>query len=151
MAKFIYRMQNVLNIKYKLEEQAKQEYTEARIRFNEEEAKLQLLEQRQAEYMNQYRNLVSTRLYILEIEQCKNALFIIDEYILNQKLILSKAKDDLDIATEKLQDSMKERKIHEKLKEKEFDKFLQELNEEEAKEIDQVVSYQYNKNAEEEN
>lgn len=30
MAKFIYRMQNILNIKYKLEESAKQEYAEAR-------------------------------------------------------------------------------------------------------------------------
>lgn len=29
-AKFIYRMQNILNIKYKLEESAKQEYAEAR-------------------------------------------------------------------------------------------------------------------------
>ncbi len=35
MAKFFYRMQNILDIKYKLEEQAKQEYMAVRVRLNE--------------------------------------------------------------------------------------------------------------------
>lgn len=43
MAKFIYRMQNILNIKYKLEESAKQEYAEARQALAAEEQKLDAL------------------------------------------------------------------------------------------------------------
>ena len=43
MAKFIYRMQNILNIKYKLEESAKQEYAEARQTLVAEEQKLDAL------------------------------------------------------------------------------------------------------------
>ena len=43
MAKFIYRMQNILNIKYKLEESAKQEYAEARQALVAEEQKLDAL------------------------------------------------------------------------------------------------------------
>ena len=49
-----------------------------------------------------------------------------------------------------MNEAVKERKIHEKLKENQFEVFLQELNQEEMKEIDQLVSYQYNKNADEE-
>ena len=41
MAKFIYKMENILNIKYKLEEEAKNVYSAARAQLNLEEEKLQ--------------------------------------------------------------------------------------------------------------
>ena len=41
MAKFIYRMQNILNIKYKLEDQAKNEFMIANRALQEEEEKKQ--------------------------------------------------------------------------------------------------------------
>ena len=44
MAKFIYRMQNILNLKLKLEEQQKMEFAAARKRLDEEEEKLELLQ-----------------------------------------------------------------------------------------------------------
>ena len=37
--------------------------------------------------------------------------------------------------------------MHEKMKEKQFELFLDELNEAEKKEIDELVSFQYNKPA----
>ena len=40
--------------------------------------------------------------------------------------------------------------MHEKLKEKEFEAFMVELNAAENKETDEVVSYQYNNTADEE-
>ena len=46
MAKFFYRMQNILNIKYKLEEQAKQEFSQAQNRYIQEQEKLELLKLR---------------------------------------------------------------------------------------------------------
>ena len=45
---------------------------------------------------------------------------------------------------------MIDRKTHEKLKDNEFQVFLQELNEQEKKEIDELVSFQHNKTEEEE-
>ena len=44
MARFIYRMQNILDIKYKLEEQAKQNYMAVRARLNEAEERLSYFE-----------------------------------------------------------------------------------------------------------
>ena len=49
-----------------------------------------------------------------------------------------------------MKEAIKERKIHEKLKEKQFEIFLQELNQEEMKEIDQLISYQYNHSSDQE-
>lgn len=151
MAKFFYRMQNILDIKYKLEEQAKQEYMAVRVRLNEAIAELDNLEKRKSAYMTLYRQLVSRKLKILEIEECKNAIILMDEYIYNQKLVVQRIERELDIAAQKMNVAMQERKIHEKLKENQFEEFLQEINQEEMKEIDQLVSYQYNnKDGEEE-
>ena len=41
MAKFSYRMQNILDIKYKMESQAKALYASSRARLNEEQARLE--------------------------------------------------------------------------------------------------------------
>ena len=150
MAKFIYRMQNILDIKYKLEEQAKQEYMTVQARLNEEKDRLQDLEDRKAAYFTQYRILLQERLDILEIETCKNAIILMDEYIHNQQLVVGQVEKELEQAIRKMNEAMQERKIHEKLREKQWETFLQELSQEEMKEIDQLISYQYNHGQEQE-
>ena len=55
-----------------------------------------------------------------------------------------RAMTEMDRARAKLNQSIQERKTHEKLKEHQFENFLQELNAEEMKEIDELVSYQHN-------
>ena len=150
MAKFIYRMQNILDIKYKLEEQAKQEYMTVQARLNEEKDRLQDLEDRKAAYFTHYRILLQERLDILEIETCKNAIILMDEYIHNQQLVVARVEKELEQAIRKMNEAMQERKIHEKLREKQWETFLQELSQEEMKEIDQLISYQYNHGQEQE-
>ncbi len=150
MAKFVYRMENILNIKYKLEEQAKQEYMAVRVRLNEEEEKLAALQNRKQEYFVQYRNLLKERLDVLQIETCKNAILLMDEYITAQEQVVAQVEEELEQAIAKMNEAIKERKIHEKLKEKQFEIFLQELNQEEMKEIDQLISYQYNHSSDQE-
>lgn len=150
MAKFVYRMENILNIKYKLEEQAKQEYMTVRVRLNEEEGKLNALQNRKQEYFAQYRDLLKERLDVLQIETCKEAILLMDEYIATQEQVVVRIEEELELAIAKMKEAIKERKIHEKLKEKQFEIFLQELNQEEMKEIDQLISYQYNHSSDQE-
>lgn len=144
MAKFIYRMENILNIKYKMEEQAKQEYMTVRMRLNEAEEELNTLKLRKEDYFSTYRKLLNERLDVLEIETCKNAIVVMDEFIANQQRVIQSIEIELEKAIQKMNEAMQERKIHEKLRENQFEIFLKELNQEEMKEIDQLVSYQYN-------
>ena len=72
-------------------------------------------------------------------------LHIWKDKIFYQEQVVSKRLDDENRARESLNEVMKERKIYEKLREKAFEDFLMELNEEEKKEIDELVSYTYNK------
>ena len=51
MAKFVYKMQNILNIKMRLETQAKTEFSQASARLDEEEDKLRSLILRRRTYM----------------------------------------------------------------------------------------------------
>ena len=96
MAKFIYEMQNILDIKYKLEEQAKQEYMSVQARLNDAVLTLNRLEERKSSYMDQYMSMVSDRLYVLEIENCKNSIIIMDEYIARQQAVIDKIQQELD-------------------------------------------------------
>lgn len=144
MARFIYQMQNILDIKYKLEEQAKQNYMSVKARLNEALDYMEQLQKRHADYMSRYTVLVSSNLDIVEIENCKNAILVMETYMNEQQLVINKIEMELEQATSEMNEAMKERKIHEKLRENQFEIFKQELNQEEMKEIDELVSYQYN-------
>lgn len=143
MSKFIYRMQNILNLKYKLEDQAKMEFAEARRRLTEEEEKLEMLFRRKAEYEEEGRRLRENTLEVLDILGNRNAILQMEEFIELQKLEVEKAEEALEVKRQKLQEVMQERKIHEKLREKAFEAFMKEENAKESKEIDELVSYTY--------
>lgn len=148
MAKFFYRMQNILDIKLKLEEQAKQEYADAQYRYQQEVDKLEGLKRRRLDYLEEMRRAASDSLNVLELDRLNDAIFVMDDQIRIQKDQVFHALAEVERAREKLNESMQERKTHEKLKEHQFENFLQELNAEEMKEIDELVSYKYNSNEE---
>ncbi|MDD6137158.1 MAG: flagellar export protein FliJ [Lachnospiraceae bacterium] len=143
MAKFIYRMQNILDIKYKLEETEKQNFAAALQRLRNEEEKLQHLVMRRDRYASEYEQLLVGKLDFLKIEQCANAIDFLNEKITDQEQVIRNRSKELEQARQKLNQVIQERKMHEKLKEKQFEQFLQELSMQEIKEIDEVVSYQY--------
>ncbi len=150
MAKFIYRMQNILDIKYKLEESAKQAYGEARARLNAEEEKLEVLKNRKQEYVEIYRESLTGNLNFLKIEENSQAVDLMDDLIEAQNEMVKRRSKELELARQKMAEAMQERKMHEKLRENEFEVFKKELAAEEAKEVDQVVSYQYSSKVPEE-
>ena len=66
-----------------------------------------------------------------------------------QMLQVHKAEAELEDARRKLNEIMQERKTYEKLREKAFIDFLNEMRAAESKEIDELVSYSYNNKEEE--
>lgn len=145
MAKFIYKMQSILDIKYKMEEQAKSVYAEATFKLREEEKKLEKLCERKHEYEEKLRNIISSLLDVLKIKECENAIETIKFSIKMQTLEVKKAEQNVENARMKLNEVMIDRKTHEKLREKAFEEFLIELGVEERKEIDELISFKYNK------
>lgn len=147
MAKFRYRMQSILEIKKKLEEQAKNEFAAARAALNEEEDKLEQLKKRKEAYEDEGRTLRENTLNIMDIIENKEALLRMDEFIADQQLNVKRAQDRMEEARLALQTAMQESKTQEKLREKAFGQFVKEENKRESKEIDELVSYTYGRKA----
>lgn len=143
MAKFIYRMQNILDIKYKLEESAKQEYAEARRALAVEEEKLDALKARKEGYYEAYQKSILGQLDFLQIEESANSMDIMDILMEEQATIVRQKSKELELARQKMAQEMQERKMHEKLKEKKFEEFKQDLNATEKRETDEVAGYQF--------
>lgn len=143
MAKFVYKMESILSVKYKLEDQAKNTFAEANMVLNQEEEKLANLYVRKENYEKQLSGQVSGSLKIMEMRRMEEAVEVMKYYIKMQIIAVNTAKQQVEKARAKLNRAMQERKIQEKLKEKAFEEFLQELNKEERKELDELVSFKY--------
>ena len=137
MAQFRYRMQNILEIKEKMEEQEKVAYGIANARLLEEQEKLQKLFVRKAGYEARLKELTS-------------ASDSVKSMIRDQMIAVHTAQRNLEMARKRLNEVMKERKTHENLKEKAFEAFKEELAAEEGKMTDELVSYTYHSKEEQE-
>jgi len=137
-------MESILQIKYKMEDQAKTAYGNAQTKLMMEEKKLEELVNKKQNYEDKLTNLMLSRLKLLDIRQCENDIEIIKYYMKIQQIEVKKAEQQLEAARIRLNNAMIERKTHENLKEKAFEAFMLEYEAEQRKEIDELVSFQYN-------
>lgn len=144
MAKFIYKMENILGVKYKLEDQAKTAYGIARRRLIKEEERLLELRARLEAYQNKGKELMLKKLDIKKLKEYTEASEAVKKEIKLQELAVKKAEQQVELARQRLNAAMLERKTHEKLKENAKDVFFLELASDERKEIDELVSFKYN-------
>lgn len=143
MAVFKYRMQNILDIKEKLENQEKIAYSRANAVLMEEQRRLQELMARKAGYDRQLQEAEQGLLDIARIRICRQSIDAMKSMIRTQMMNVHVAQKNLDVARDRLNSVMQERKTHENLKEKAFEVFKEELAVEENKITDGLVSYTY--------
>lgn len=144
MQKFRYGMQGILDLKYRLEEQAKGAFAAAKQRYEEELERLELLHQERDSYEESLRGMMLGELDFLEIQAVKTGILAKDEAIRKQQRAVQRAEHEMEAAADKLKALMVERKTHETLKEKAFENYLLEMSGEEKKETDELVSYRFN-------
>lgn len=123
MAKFIFKMESILSVKEKLEEQAKAEYSIEIMKLRQEEEKLEELENRKNAYQTRLYEAVMDTLNISEIKILEDSVENIKYNIKLQLIVIANQQKNVDRAREKLDNAMKERKTYEKLKEKAFEEF----------------------------
>ena len=136
-------MQNILNVKEKLETQAKNEFAIAAAREREEKEKLLALEARRDGFEAHLKELCESTLDVAAIKEAEDSLEVIKYHVAQQKLNLAAARQELEVARQKLTAAMQDRKTHEKLKEKQFEQFKADEAAKESKEIDELVSYRH--------
>ena len=145
MAKFIYKMQSLLNIKEKLEEQEKTAYGLAKAALNEEEAKLAQMVARKNKYIEEKRVEMSASIHIRELTNLEHAIKSMEIKIDEQVLVVKKAEKAVMLAQARLENAMKERKIQDKLKEHAFEQFKLEEEAADQQEINELVTFRFGK------
>ncbi len=143
MAVFRYKMKNVLDVKEKMEDQAKAAFAEAMAGLNAEEEKLKTLTDRREWYEEEGRRMRLTTIDVNELRDNTRAIDNLKEQIEQQKENVKRAESVVDKARNNLNTAMQERKIQEKLRDNAFEEFVHELNAAESKEIDELVSYRH--------
>lgn len=143
MKKFIYPLQNVLNLKEKIEAQEKALFRAAMEELRAEQEKLESLQQRKSAYEEKLRESVSARLDLLTVKTNKEAVEIMKDKINQQLGQVRRAERHLEIARNRLEEAMRERKTLEKLKEDAFETYKKEYESEERKEVDELVSFRH--------
>ena len=143
MARFRYRMQNILELKEKLEEQEKNNFASRRAALTEEEDKMDAVLAKRDAIVAEGKALRLTTIDINKIRENQRAKEYVEEAVKQQRVKVRIAEKNLDAARVKMQAAMQERKIHEKMREKACERFVEEQNAEEVKEIDQLTSYVY--------
>ncbi len=143
MAKFNYRMENILNIKLKMEDSARSVFAEAAATLRKEEEKLKTIKRRIAGFEAEGRRLRESTLNIREIRENTEAINNLKEALKLQEGNVERATEALEAARSSLEEAMQERKTQEKLKENAFEEFKKEINAAENKEIDELISYRF--------
>lgn len=149
MAKFIFKMEHILKVKRKMEDQAKSVYADALALLDEEQQKLTLLEQQREGYKERLTSMMIASLNIDQIRSLEDAVEVMKYRIREQLVRVQDAKIKVERARQALQVAMVDRKTYERLKEKAFEEFKLEINAQEKKEVDELVSFTYSKSTEE--
>lgn len=141
MAVFKYRMQSILDLKCKLEEQQKIAFAAAMARQRQEEARLDELMRKEAEYTHRFVCKAMGQLNVDEVKKLSDARDVLAFLITEQKEVLKKAEQETEDERVRLAEAVKERKIQEKLKEHAFEDFMREEESKERLAIDELISF----------
>ena len=143
MAKFQFRMQSVLNLKIRLEEQQKNAFAAAKRRLDEEIENLSKLYARKEGYEEEGRKMREETLSVNDILENETAIVRMKEYIDEQTKRVMECERQLEEERVKMVEMMQERKTYERLREKAFEQFLEDEKHEEGVINDEHNSFVY--------
>lgn len=143
MAVYKFKLQGILDIKDKLETQAKQDFANANLALMEEEALLEQIIQRKNEYVEEGVKLRSSVIDPVAIAQNKLAIEVMEDNKVKQEREVAVAKRNVDAARKKMMDARMDTRTFEKLKEDDFERFMKEQGMAESKEIDELNSFRF--------
>ncbi len=146
MKKFVFRLEALLKIRRMKEDEAKQAVTEAIHRYLVEEKKLRELIAKKEDCCNQFKRKQND---IQTIETLKNYLFYIDkisEDVESQKIMLQIADKEKKNALKILVEASRERDLLDKLKEKQYDEYRNEILKQEQDLLDEQGLQAFMKN-----
>jgi len=143
MARFIFRFATNLRVKERIEEQKKIEYGKALAALELQRLEKARMVNEREETIVSFRDSVNSMITPADVQMHNNYLGLLKTMIIKQDEIIKKCEETAELKRLELVEAMKERKIMEKLEEKDREAFIKEEQLKEQKIQDTIVSYRY--------
>ncbi|MDR1914592.1 MAG: flagellar export protein FliJ [Clostridiales bacterium] len=143
MPKFVFRLQNYLELKEKMEVQRKMEYGLAVSELEKQRKEEERLSRERSYTTQAFRREISGNLIPKKTENYNDYLRWLKRALEDQKKIIQKAQAEVERRRAILVEAMKDRKALEVLREKRYEEYLREERVAEQKIVDEIVSYRY--------
>ncbi|WP_353049859.1 flagellar export protein FliJ [Carnobacterium sp. ISL-102] len=141
MTNYTFSMEKVLDWRSDTEEEKKKQLGQVQQNKQQQETLLQRLISENIKIKND--SLTTMRIDVLRRQNLyKN---MIDEKIIHQKNIVHKAEKEVEVARVELMEAHKDRKVMEKLKEKEYTFTMEQAKQEEQKQLDEMAALSFGK------
>lgn len=141
MANYTFSMEKVLDWRSDTEEEKKKQLGQVQQNKQQQETLLQRLISENIKIKND--SLTTLRIDVLRRQNLYKDM--IDEKIIHQKNIVHKAEKDVEVARVELMEAHKDRKVMEKLKEKEYTFTMEQAKQEEQKQLDEMATLSFGK------
>ena len=143
LAKFNFRLQSYLSLKSKIEDQKRNEFGKAVAALELEKQRLIQLERERDLCIEEFRVKVEKYVDMRNLNQFNLFLERQKDLIKKQHAAIARAEAYVRQKRMELVEAMKDRKILDKLRENEFEEYLDEEKKNEQKVLDDLVSYKY--------
>jgi flagellar FliJ protein len=141
MARFVFRLDNYLGVKEKLEEQKKNEYSQALRRLEDERQRKAKLVAELDEHVAGFKKSLESRIDPVYIKRCNNRIEFLKVRIAEQTRRVEKAEKQAEAKRLELVEAMKQRKMLEKVKENSYEEFQIGERRAEQRAADEIISY----------
>ena len=140
MKKFAFKLQTALDLKLKAEDRKKEELVTATGIYQENLCKLAELKARLNEIQGVLRGKQERNVDVFEIGWYQDYIPVLNEHIEQQCLYTEESRLDMETIRFELIELMKERKILEKLRDRNYKEYMREFLREEQKQIDEMAT-----------
>ena len=151
MAKFIFKLQSLLNVKIQMEDNLKNELGKAMKKLEKERERLRHIENERNECINQFCGESRKGVMVGKLKEYGSFIAFLKEKAELQKENINYAQNVVDKYREQLIKVVQEKEMLEKLRDKKHQEYLKEQLREEQKINDEITSYKYNKTLGEQN
>lgn len=143
MAKFHYSMENILRIKEKIEEQKRMALGQAMASYQYELSIAEEISGKLTTYLSIFYDTQDNKVDAMQIRIVSQQVSFYEQALKNQKDVVSRALDLVEMKRTELRQALQEKQIQEKLREKALEQYLEEEKLKEQQLLDEVVGYRY--------
>ncbi|UCC43441.1 MAG: flagellar export protein FliJ [Candidatus Zixiibacteriota bacterium] len=140
MKKFKFRLESLLKVKEHLERERQKEHAAARERVAHQQDRLSEIDAQRQTTVKQQRQRLTGDISVADLLVCSRFLVKLKSNTLEGTEILRGLEAEADKSRDRLIDASRQKKIYEKLRERQREKHLEEMKRLENKEIDEIAT-----------